>query len=470
MGFGTRRRGLLAGLLIVFVSGAAGAQEETPVDAGHWPSFRGHRATGVAESHETPVEWDVPTGKNVLWKTPIPGLAHSSPVIWGNRLFVTTADRQAGAAELSSLFGSPGYGAGDSVEDEGVHSFDLYCLDRTTGEVLWKQTAHTGVPKVKRHPKSSHANSTPACDAERVVAFFGSEGLHCYDHAGELLWSRDFGVLDAGAPDIPAELVETYQWGFASSPILHGDKVIVQCDVQDQSFVAALDAKSGKELWRTARNEAPTWCTPTVYETADGEELVVLNGYHHIGGYDLATGAERWTLSGGGDVPVPAPVVAHGLIFLTSAHGRLAPLYAVDVSAAGALTTDPDESEDMAWYHARRGIYMQTPLVYGYELYACSDGGILSCFDAGTGDSVYRERLGTGRTGFSGSAVAADGKLYFTGESGTVHVVRAGLDFALLAENDLGEVCMSTPAISTGVLFFRTRGHVVAISVRASDH
>ncbi len=434
-------------------------------DGESWPGFRGANADGTAEGFATAVQWSVPEKKGIAWSTPVPGLAHSSPVVFGERVFVTTAVRKVGAGELGSLYGSDGYGAGDPVDDEGEHAFQLLCLDATSGEILWTRTAHEGVPKVKRHPKSTHANSTPACDAERVVAFFASEGLHAYDHAGEHLWSRDFGVLEAGAPNVDREAARRYPWGFASSPVLHDGKVLLQCDVQDGSFVTALDAKTGKEVWRTERDERPTWSTPTVaLESCRERPQVILNGYAHIGGYDLATGEELWKLAGGGDVPVPTPVVAHGLVFLTSAHGRQSPLYALDLKAKGELSFESDDEAPFAWHHPGRGIYMQTPLVYGYELYACSDGGIVTCYDAGTGERLYRERLGDGRTGFSASAVAADGKVYFTAESGEVFVVRAGPEFELLATNELGETCLSTPAITEQRLLFRTRGHLVAVA------
>jgi len=458
-----------AAALLLGLASVSLAQDDAsdPTLDGHWPSFRGYRARGIAEGYETPVEWDVAAGENVAWRTPIPGLAHSSPVVWGDRVFVTTAVREGGEAELSSLYGSPGYGAGDSVENEGPHRFEVLCLDAKSGEVLWTRTAHTGVPKVKRHPKSSHANSTPAVDVEHVVAFFGSEGLYCYDHDGELAWKLDLGVLDAGAPDV--EDTEAYQWGFAASPVLDGGVVYVQCDVQDQSFLAAFRAGDGSEIWRTPRDEAPTWSTPTVHDAAaGGRAQVIANGYRHIGGYDRATGAEIWKLVGGGDVPVPTPVVALDRIFLTSAHGRMNPIYCIDVEAEGLLTADPGECAAMLWCHPRRGIYMQTPLVYGEELYCCSDGGILACYDANTGEEIYRERVGAGRTGFSGSAVAADGKLYLSGESGEVFVVPAGPDFEVLAVNDLGETCMATPALSKGRLFFRSRHHLTCVGVAGS--
>lgn len=433
----------------------------TLAHAQQWPQFRGPMARGVVEGRAVPTEWNVESGRNVAWKTAIPGLAHSSPIVWGERLFVTSAVREDGEAKLSSLYGSPGYGAGESEKDEGEHAFKLYCLDKRSGVLLWERTAHEGVPKTRRHPKSSHANSTPAADAKHVVAFFGSDGIYCYDHRGELLWKRDLGTFDVGAPGYDEE---GFQWGFASSPVLVGGKVVVQCDNEGESFLAALSLEDGKELWRTARDEDSTWSTPTVHATsANGGAQVIVNGYKHIGGYDLETGEQLWKLVGGGDVPVPTPVVAGELVFLTSAHGRSAPVRAVHVEARGLLDPDPDESEHHVWSLARRGIYMQTPIVCGEFLYCCSDGGILGCYDAETGEEVYRERLGRGTSGFSGSAVAVNDRLYFTGESGEVFVVKAGYEFEVAAVNAMGENCMTTPAVSEGTLFFRTRHHVVAI-------
>jgi len=433
-------------------------------DVESWPSFRGPAAGGVADGPPAPTSWNVETGEHVLWKTDLPGLAHSSPVVWGPRVFVTSAVRLAGPSELASLYGSPGYGAGKSVTDEGPHAFRLYCLDRESGAILWERTAREGTPQVKRHPKSSHANPTPAVDAQRVVAFFGSEGLYAFDHDGEPLWERDFGLLDCGAPRM--EDHEQYQWGFASSPVLFEGRVIVQADVQGQSFLTVLDAATGEAVWRVERDEDPCWSTPTVCATSarDAPQIVV-NGYKHIGGYDLETGAEIWKLVGGGDVPVPTPVVADGLIFITSAHGPLRPIYAIYTDAEGELAMDPDACEGMCWSN-RQGVYMQTPLVHRGLLYACSDGGVLSCYEALSGAEVYRQRLGSGDTGFSGSPVAAGEALYFSGESGQVLVVRAGREFELLATNDMGATCMATPAIADGTLYIRTRDQLVAVGER----
>lgn len=420
----------------------------------HWPSFRGKLAQGVAEGSGAPVEWDVDSGRGVKWKTPIPGLGHSSPVIWGDRVFVTTAISESPDSPLKVGL----YGDIAPVEEDSPHRWMVYCLDKETGRVVWERTAWEGIPRVKRHPKSTHANSTPTTDGQRVVAFFGSEGLYAYDFEGRLLWKKDLGLLDSGYFRAPSA-----QWGFASSPVLYEGRVIVQCDVLSTSFVAAFDARDGQELWRTRRQDLPTWSTPTVAE-GEGSPQVVVNGYRQIAGYDLETGRELWRLQGGGDIPVPTPVVAHGLVFITNAHGGMAPIYAIRLKARGEISLSAGETSnrDVVWSRPRDGAYMQTPLVYGEYLYNCRDNGVLSCYRARTGERLYQERLGSGG-GFSASPVAVDGKIYFTSEDGEVCVVRAGPRFELLAVNSQGGVCMATPAISQGTLYFRTRSHLLAV-------
>lgn len=418
----------------------------------HWPSFRGEFARGIANGFPTPTEWSVPENRNIEWKTPIPGLAHSSPIIWGDRLFVTSV---VAVDEKEAELKVGLYGAIAPVNDEGVQRFNVYCLDKETGEVLWVRTAIETVPKVKRHPKGSHASSTPATDGSHIVAFFGSEGLYCYDMEGNLLWEKNLGVLDAGYyRDLDA------QWGFGSSPVIHDGLVIVQCDIQKESFIAALSVADGSEVWRTDRDEVPTWGTPTI-DVTNGRRQIIVNGWRHIGGYDLRTGAELWRMEGGGDIPVPTPIVAHDLIFITNAHGRTAPILAIDVDAAGTIESFDDER--IAWSHSRRGNYMQTPIVVGEHLYLCHDAGVVTCYEARSGEMVYRKRLGGGGSGFTASPVAADGLIYFTSEDGEVYVVKAGEEFEILAVNQMGETCMASPAISQGTLFFRTRNHVVAI-------
>jgi outer membrane protein assembly factor BamB len=423
--------------------------------ADNWPSFRGPGASGVAAGAPAPLTWDVPANKGVKWRVAVPGLAHSSPIVWGKQVCLATAVSSASAAELKVGL----YGNIESANDQSPHRFMVNCYDTQTGKPLWERVAHTGVPKVKRHTKSSHASSTLATDGRYIVAFFGSEGLYAFDMAGKPVWKKDFGVLDSGFFMAPEA-----QWAFASSPIIHGDRVIIQVDVQKDSFVAALDLATGTEVWRTPRADVPTWSTPAVVSQGDTPQVVV-NGWKHIGGYDLASGKELWRMHGGGDIPVPTPITSHGLIFITNAHGGKSPVYAVKPSARGDITLKDTETSNahIEWSAARDGAYMQTPLVYGDLLYVCKDNGVLSVFDVKTGQRHFQARLADGRTGFSASPVASNGRIYYTSEEGDVYVVKAGTTFEQLAVNPLGEVAMATPAIADGVMFFRTRGHLVAV-------
>jgi len=425
-------------------------------DGTNWPSFRGTNAAGVADGHALLAEWSVPASRNIRWKTAIPGLGHGSPVVWGNRVFVATAISGVAAPELKvGLYGDIG-----SVNDTSEHRWLIYALDATSGKVVWEKTVHTGVPAIKRHPKATHANATLATDGRYLVAFFGSEGLYGFDLDGTLLWKKDLGVLDSAYYVVPDA-----QWEFASSPVIFQDRVIVQCDVLKGSFIAALNIKDGREIWRAARADVPTWGTPTVHVEA-GRAQVIANGYKHAGAYDVETGKEIWRLTGGGDIPVPTPVVAHGLAFLTSAHGPMAPLYAIRLTATGdiSLKAGASSNASVAWSYPRDGAYMITPVVYGDYLYNAKNNGVLSCYRAQTGERMYQQRLGAGTTGFTASPVAGDGKIYFASEDGDIFVVKAGPAFELLATNPMGDVCMASPAVSQGVIYFRTKSQVVAVA------
>jgi outer membrane protein assembly factor BamB len=422
--------------------------------AADWPQFRGPQACGVDASQPLPVEWSVKTGRNVRWQTPVPGLAHASPIVSGDRIYVATA---VGPGDEELKVGL--YGEIEPVEESGVHQWCLLALARDSGKVIWNGVGHPAVPRVKRHPKSTHCNPTPATDGRHIVTIFGSEGLFCFDTAGNRVWRNDLGPLDSGYYEVPSA-----QWGFASSPVIHDGKVIVLCDVLTNSFLAAFDLASGKEIWRTPRRDVPTWGCPTVVE-AGARRQVVVNGWHHSGGYDFASGRELWRLDGGGDIPVPTPVFANGLIFLTSAHGNLRPMRAIRPEAAGDITpSDPaGTNAAIAWVHPRRGDYMQTPIVVSNRVYGCTDGGLLTCFDATDGKVVYSERLGGPAQGFTASPVSDGRKLYFPGETGKVLVVPVGDRFSVVATNDLDDLCMATPAISEGTLYFRTRSRLIAV-------
>jgi outer membrane protein assembly factor BamB len=429
----------------------AGGKVTTP---GNWPSFRGAGATGVADGQFPPLVWDVEKKSNVRWQTSIPGLGHSCPVVWGDRLFVTTAVNSKGDAKLR-----PGlYGDVDSLDETAEHSWRVLCLDRHTGKSLWERTAHKGVPHSKRHPKSTHANPTPATDGKRVVACFGSEGLYCYDLDGKLLWERDLGPLAAGW-----FYNADYQWGFGSSPILYRDRVIVQCDVGKGSFIAAFEADTGKPLWQTPRDEIPSWGTPTVVEGPQGPELVT-NASKFARGYDPDTGKELWRLGRNSEITVPTPFAAGGLVFIASGYRPVQPIYAVRPGARGDLTLKDGKtkSDAVAWSVGKGGPYMPTPIVYGDYLYTCGNDGRVACYEAKTGKVIYRERL-DGAGACSASPVAADGHLYFTSEENGVYVVKAGPKFELVAVNLLGDVCLATPAVADGMLYVRTQHSLLGI-------
>jgi len=443
---------LVSTLLLASSAPAAGSQQSGGIN---WPAFRGPGSSGINEGYATPTEWNAETGENVAWKTPIPGLAHSSPVVWGNLVFVTTSISGRDNSVRVGLYGDIA-----PVEDDSEHTWNVYALDKRSGDIVWERTAHRGVPKVKRHTKSTQASATMTTDGTHVIAYFGSEGLYAYDMEGELLWKKDLGVLDAGFFVVPEA-----QWGVASSPIIYDGKVILQADVQEGSFIAAFDVTDGTELWRTARADVPTWGTPNVLQGGVRPQVVV-NGYRHIGAYDPDTGEPIWRMKGLGDIPVPTPIFAHDLIFITTAHGREgAPIYAIRPSASGDLTLPDGETSNggIAWSRPRDGAYMVTPLVYGDYLYNLKNNGALGVYDARTGERLYQARLGEGG-GFSASPVASGDKIYYSSEDGDIFVIKAGPVFELLAQNPMGEVCMATPAISEGMLLFRTQGHVVAVS------
>ena len=450
---GTWRGGGHGGHMWGRIERAAGpaqpADTGAPSSAG-WPGFRGPSASGVAHVTGTPDAFDLASGEQVAWRVEVPGLCHSSPVVSGERIWLTTAVKEGEPAELKVGL----YGDTSPVEDDSVHEYRLLCLDRRTGGVLWDTLAWKGVPAVKRHPKGSHIAATPATNGEVVVCNFGSEGLFAFDAAsGEQRWKVDLGPLVGGW------YYNRDPWGYSSSPTIFEDRVIVQCDVLDRAFLAAYRLTDGAELWRAERDEIPGWGTPTV-DVRPGRRQVVVNGYKHMGGYDVDSGKELWRLGGGGDIPVPTPIVAHDLVYITNAHGMMAPIYAVNALAEGTIDR---KHASMTWHVTKGGNYMQTPLVLGDRLYLCNDAGILTCRNALTGEEVYKNRLGEGTTGFTASIVATQERIYATSEEGDVFAVRAGDAFEVVGRSSLGEEAMATPAISDGTIYWRTRGHLVAV-------
>ena len=423
-----------------------------------WPSFRGASGAGAADGQGAVVEWDITTEKNVRWKTPIPGIATASPIIWGNRAYVATAVSTAG----DNTFRTGLYGDTAPVHDLSEHSWKLYALDTQSGKVVWEREVHKGVPRTKRHPKGSQASSTPVTDGRRIAVLFGTAGiLAAYDMNGRLLWKKDLGLIDNGwFFDV------THQWGHSSSPIIYQDSVILQVDRQKDSYVGAYDLATGKELWRASRSdEIPTWGTPAIARGKLGDELIT-NGTK-VRGYDPETGKLRWSLAPNSEITIATPVVDSGLVYVTGGYPPARPIYAIRPGFSGDLSLPKGStaSEAIAWSNDREGTYIPTPIVYRGLLYTLNINGIVTAYDALSGERAYRARVGTGGA-FSASPIAADGRLYFASEDGEVFVAKAGREYVQLAKHDMKEVIMATPAISNGLIVIRTMKHVYGIGTK----
>lgn len=437
---------LLSMLAAVNASGQLKAERQ-------WPGYRGYLASGVLDNANLPETFDFTSGKNILWKTEIPGMGLSSPVIWGNKIFITSAI----SAEDNKGIKIGLYGDVTPVNDSSVHEWKVYCIDKKSGRTIWDQTSYKGVPKIKRHPKSTHANSSVATDGKYVVAFFGSEGLYCYDMNGKLQWQKNLGVLKS-----VFFIMKNAEWEFASSPVIYKGKLIIQCDVLENSFLAAYDVKTGKELWKTMRDEFPGWCTPNIY-TSGGKDFVAVNGYKLRGGYDLETGKEVWRMSGGGDIQIPTPIIGKDLIYFNSAHGKSSPILAIRKDASGDLTFKGNETSStyVKWSIPRGGSYMHTMLLYNNHLYNVDWNGAVKCLDPETGKEIFSGKLGSAKS-FIASPVASDGRIYIVDEQGTVYIISAGNSLEQLAEIPMNDISLVAPAITDGMIIFRTQKYLFA--------
>jgi outer membrane protein assembly factor BamB len=398
-----------------------------------------------------PLTWNITSSRNIAWRVPVAGLGHSSPVVWDDRIFLTTAISNSAAAQRVAIGADAGI---DPANDTVPHQWQVIALDRASGKTLWTRTVHQGVPRVKRHVKASHASATPATDGRVVIAMLGSEGLYAFDLAGKELWRKDFGPLAVGLADEPE-----YEWGPASSPIIYGDAVFVQNDRYQDSFVVALDVLTGRELWRASREERPTWSTPLVHVHNGRATLVVVSSLS-ARGYDVQSGRELWRIADpDGQVKVSTPIAAGELAITTGGWPSAAkPIVAVRASDGHVV-----------WRQERGSPYTTTPIVYNGLLYIVTDNGILSAYEAASGTRVYQTRLSPRAGSFSASPVAANGRIYFTSEDGHVVVVRAGRTFEVLATNEMNEVCMATPALAGDMMFVRTKGHLYALRNQTSS-
>jgi len=419
----------------------------------HWPGFRGANRDGIGDGAEPPVEFDLESGKGVAWRADIPGLGNSSPVVWGDRVYVTTAVAEGGSTPLK--VGRTG--AGDEVEENSEHRWLVLAFDKSSGKKVWETEVGRAVPLTKRHFKATQANSSPVTDGEHIVVVFPTAGLACLGKDGKIHWKHELGGLNAGGFNDPG-----LEWGFAASPILHRGKVILQVDIHEGAYVAAWDLKSGKPLWKTERPDVtPSWSTPAIWPTPKGEQLVVNASI--IRGYDPADGRELWSLGPTSIQVVASPVVGSENLFVSSGYPPARPIYAVKPGIEGAHTIESDEDASvLAWYETRGGAYMPTPLLYRGLLYVVHHDGRIVAHDARSGARVYQARFSAGRT-CTASPVAANGKIYQGTEEGSLYVLAAGSEHRELAVHEFGEPLMATPAISEGLLLIRTPSELIAL-------
>jgi len=433
---------LLTALALSAPGGSAAADS-------NWPQWRGPEGSGVSAERNLPVEWG--EAKNVRWKTPLPGKGHSSPVVWGKRVFVTTAIEGAvvpGAKAATHVMGGQEWKHPDSLGADRKHTFKVIALDRDTGKVIWEQTAWEGTPYDDRHRKSSYAAATPATDGRMVYAYFGSEGLYAYDMSGKLAWKFMPGKLG------------TVGMGNGTSPVLYQNIVIVQADEEEgkNSFIVGLDKKTGKELWRTPRKVQVSWATPLLVNTGKRVELIA-SGTESVISYDPLTGKEHWRSKGVESNAIPSPVATAGRDMVVVSAGYPAKVaYAIRLGASGEL-----KDSDIAWRYAKGTAYVPSPILYGDYLYLLTDKGVMTCLDARTGEVKYEGGRVPVPATFTASPVAFDGKILLTSEDGDTFVVKAGPKHEVLRTNSVGEPVYASPAVADGKIFIRGEKHLYAI-------
>ncbi len=454
---------------------AASAFAAAPVETDNWPSFRGSKALSIADDDpRLPTSWS--TEENVAWKVPVDGLGWSSPVIWGNKVFVTTvvSDGEVEEPKMGLYFpyGSPesgGFPTKDGVLMERAkdqHHWWVYAFDFETGESLWKTKVHSSVPNFDRHLKNTYASETPVTDGERVYAMFGNVGVWALDMDGKILWNKP---MEASATRLG--------WGTAASPVLHGETLVVVNDNDDQSYMMGLAARTGEVGFTVKREEGTNWSTPFVWEH-EGRTEIVTAGSDQVRSYDLE-GRQLWSLSGMDSISIPQPFSAHGLLYLTSGYvgDKIKPVFAIRPGATGDITLEEGQqsNEYVVWYNDSAGPYHPTPLVYGDYYFTLLDLGFFTVHNAKTGEELYftedqkaskqvKRRIKRGSGGFTASPWAYNGKIFVLSEDGDTYVLDSANNFELVGTNSLDEVAMSTPAMARGSLFIRTRGHLYRLT------
>ena len=440
----------------ILLIGAAPHALAGPADGpdGQWPQWRGPGGIGVSLEKGFATEWS-PT-KNIRWKTEIPGRGHSSPVVWGDRIFLTTSIKGEAVpggrkARVHLDFGyKPGYVHPDAVDIEYFHRLETLAVDAKTGKILWKTTSYEGLMSDDHHRSNNYAASTVVTDGKLVYAFFESLGLYAYDFKGRLQWKASLGdIIKAGL-------------GPGTSPVLFGNLIILQCDQEmgTGSFITALDKASGKTVWRAERRNRRSWATPLLLRVGDHFELVASGAESDVA-YDPATGKELWHANGTESHPIPSPVTGHGLVILTAGSQAKRAL-AIRLGGEGDLTNSPS----VVWRYGKGTAYVASPVVLGNYLYLVSDSGIMTCLNVETGEVVYEGGRMPVPALVRASLVAFEDKLLVTSDDGTTFVVRAGPKFEVLSPNTVDEPVWASPALSRGAIYVRGDKHLFAIDRR----
>lgn len=439
-------------MLLSSVAFALAAAPPPFTHADDWPQFRGPEARGVSEATGLPDRWS--ESENLLWKTPIPGRGWSSPIVVEDRVFLTTVTRDTGEPEAAK----PGLYFGGNRSDPAAvpHAWKVVCLDLASGQQLWDRTLHSGIPQTARHIKNSYASETPVSDGERVYVLFGDVGLYCLNLDGDVVWAKELPPCKT-----------RFDWGTAASPVLHQGRVYFVSDSEEESYLAALDALTGEQVWRVDRDEKSNWATPYVWQN-DLRTEIVTPGTGRVRSYDLE-GNLLYEFGGCSSITIATPYAAHGLLYVTSGYvgDEKRPIFALRPGASGdiSLAEDSTSNEYIAWCQRQGAPYNPSTIVYGDQLYVLYDRGLMASYDARTGERIYeKKRIPDGRS-FTSSPWAYDGKLFCLNEFGTTTVIEAGRDFRTLHTNELvsDELCMATPAIAGDKLILRTGDAVYCI-------
>jgi outer membrane protein assembly factor BamB len=414
----------------------------------NWPQWRGVDGRGISNETGLPIEWN--DKKNIKWKTQIAGRGHSSPIVWGNRVFLTTSVEGLivpGAEAVRHVHKGQEYRHPDSVGADHEYTMKLFCFDAETGKALWNKTVYQGRVYDNRHKKNTYASATPVTDGRYVYLSFEAEGVYCYDFDGKQIWKSSLGRIAKGG------------MGPGTSPVLYENLLILQCDQEygENSFIAAVDKNTGKPVWRVERNHRRSWATPLLVKTGERTEMIAA-GAESVIAYDPATGKELWRAPGVESNSIPSPVTGHGMVFV-SAGSEAKRAIAIRLGGNGDLTN----TESIAWRYDKGTAYVPSPILYGDYLYLMTDAGAITCLEAKTGKPVYQARLPVPAQ-FTASPVAFDGKLLIISEDGDGFVLRAGPTPEVLSVNSMGEPVYASPAISGGKIFLRGATNLYCIT------